>query len=316
MEVIHINSIADIKDYGPLAVAHGFFDGVHFGHQILINQANYYAKKYNWKSAVVTFNKKYVEGKNAEEFISKLRLSTLERKIEILDYLGVDIMIVLNFEVFCNFSAKEYIDKVIVALGTKHFIMGKDNKFGYKARGNVDNILELSNDRFSVGIAGQALNEEGKISTSKLKEMIKTTNISEVNDSLMYYYKLNGEVVHGNQIGRNIGFPTANLLITDEMLIPRVGVYATIVKINGKLYNSMTNIGYNPTVDFRKRLNVETNIFDFNEDIYGMSIDIYFIKMIREEQKFANVNQLVEQLKSDVESVSKIHKAIETNWII
>lgn len=316
MEIVIINSIEDVKNYGELSVAHGFFDGVHKAHQALILNSVNYAKRNNLRSAVVTFDKKYVEGKTKLEYLQHLRLSTLARKTEIMISLGVEIMFILNFESFNNYSAKDYIDNVISPLGTKHFVMGKDNKFGHHGFGSFENIEQLAGDRFDVNIFDLVCEDCEKISTSIIKRKFASELIEEINSQLGYYYKLHGKVTKGNQIGRTIGFPTANMDVTDEMLIPRAGVYATLVKYNGNIYHSMTNIGFNPTVDFRNSLIVETHIFDFSFDIYNEQIDVYFIEKIREEHKFENLDKLIEQLAKDAECSKLIHENIDSKMII
>ncbi len=316
MEVVVINSIKDIKNYGELCVAHGFFDGVHKAHQSLILNAIDHAKKNGMRSAVVTFDKKYVEGKTKLEYLQHLRLSTLSRKTELLMNLGVEIMFILKFDVFKNMSASDYIAQIVVPLGTKHFVMGKDNKFGTGGKGDSCNIIKLANDKFSVSVVNLLFDNNEKISTSTIKRMFASCVIEDINLKLNYFYKLNGNVVRGHQVGRTLGFPTANMHIFDEMLIPRQGVYATLVKYNGIVYYSMTNIGYNPTVDFRESMIVETNIFDFNQEIYDESIDLYFVKKIRDEKKFDSVEMLVSQLKEDKESVNKIHQDIDLDMVI
>ncbi len=316
MEIVVINSIEDIKHFGNLSVAHGFFDGVHKAHQSLILEAVSYAKENNLKSAVVTFDKKYVEGKTKLEYLQHLRLSTLSRKTEILMHLGVEIMFILNFEAFKDLDANSYIKNIIERIGTKYFVMGKDNRFGASGFGNSDNIISMIDSSVKVAVIDLLCENCDKISTSIIKRMFSTHVIEDINAQLGYFYKLNGKVVRGHQVGRTIGFPTANMNVTDEMLIPKKGVYATIVKYNGVIYYAMTNVGYNPTVDFRKSLIVETHIFNFELEIYEEDIDLYFIKKIREEEKFENIDCLVEQIKKDQITTMQIHECVDLDKII
>ncbi len=316
MEIVVINSIEDIKYFGDLSVAHGFFDGVHKAHQSLIKDAVNYAKHNKLKSAVVTFDKKYVEGKTKLEYLQHLRLSTLSRKTEILMHLGVEIMFILNFEVFKDLEAQDYLKTIIEKIGTKYFVMGKDNRFGEGGLGNSGNITAMISNDITVKVVDLVCEDCEKISTSIIKRMFSSHLIEEINLQLGYYYKLNGQVVRGHQVGRTIGFPTANINVTDEMLIPRTGVYATVVKYNGVVYYAMTNVGFNPTVDFRNSLIVETHIFDFELEIYDENIDLYFVKKIREEQKFASIDLLVEQIKDDQVAAKQIHQNIDLKMII
>ncbi len=317
MEVVYINEIDDIKEYGEISIAHGFFDGVHIAHQQLIKKSVEYAKQHQISSGIVTFNKKFVDVNcNKESYIKQLKLSSIERRLELFKFFEVDYVFVINFETFRDLSASEYINTIITPLGTKHFVMGKDNCFGKEGLGCSANITSFMKKQFSVDVVDLLEDSGEKISSSRIKQLILDGKITEANNMLNYYYRLNGVVTKGKQIGRTIGFPTANLKVENHMLFPKIGVYATLVKVKGKIYKAMTNIGYNPTIDFRKCINIETYIFDFSEEIYQKELELYFICEVREEKKFDSLDKLIERLKQDEVRIRKVLEDIDNNFII
>lgn len=317
MEIVYINTIEDVKNYGDVSIAHGFFDGVHIAHQQLIKYAKSYALKHNVKTGIVTFDKKVDrEELNRSKYISSLTISTIKRREQLFKYYGVDIVFVINFENFKNISAQEYIDLIIKKIGTVNFVMGIDNKFGHYGKGSSENIRELSNNSFNVEVVDLIKESGCKISSSEIKKYIMEDDIEISNKLLGYYYQIHGEVIDGKKIGRTIGFPTANLKISDMVIIPKISVYATIIKIDDKFYKSMTNVGFNPTVDFRDVLNVETHIFDFDEDIYGKEVYLYFVAKVRDEKKFSTVDKLLEQLNIDKKNVKDILSTVDLEKII
>lgn len=317
MELIYINNLEDIRKYGDISVAHGFFDGVHLAHQQLLKKTVEYARKHNMMSGVVTFNRKFnTTILDRDSYIKDLRLSSLHRKLELFAYFNIDIVFVINFNTFKDYDAREYIDSIIVPLGTKHFVMGSDNCFGKQCSGTRDNIEYYANKRFDVTVVNLIDDGSAKISTTAIKQHICNGDVELSSELLNYYYKLSGSIIKGKQLGRKIGFPTTNLCVKEHMIFPRVGVYATVVRIKNKLYNSMTNVGFNPTVDFIDSISIETNIFDFDEDIYNENIELFFIKRIRNEKRFASVDDLMEQIKSDKINVVKVLQNVDSDKLI
>ncbi len=316
MEVVYINSIEDIKNYGELSIAHGFFDGVHIAHQKLINEAKTFANEKCCLTGVVTFDKKKLYENNKQSFLSSLSISTLDRRLELFEFFGIDIVFVIKFDNFKHLSDIEYIKQIIIPIGTKNFVMGNDNCFGKGGMGNSTNIHQYASDCFSVNVVDLLIDCGDKVSSTNIKQYIMKEDISISNHMLGYYYSLNGGVVKGKQLGRQIGYPTANLKINDMVIIPQVSVYATLVKIDGVIYKSMTNVGYNPTTDFREELSVETHIFNFDENIYGKEIALYFISKIRSEKKFSSVEHLLQQLEKDGEKVLEVLENIDFKKVI
>lgn len=316
MEIVYINSIEDVRNYGELSIAHGFFDGVHIAHQKLISEAKAYAQKHGCLSAVVTFDKKKVYENNKESFLGSLAISTLERRMELFKHFDVDIVFIINFDKFKDLSDIDYINEIIIPLGTKNFVMGKDNTFGKDGSGNSENICEYANNLFSINVVELLRDCGTKISSTEIKTHLMEDDIAFSNQLLGYYYNLHGSVIKGKQLGRQIGYPTANLKVNDMVIIPQVSAYATLAKVDGKIYHSMTNVGYNPTTDFREELSVETHLFDFNENIYGKDISIYFVAKIRDEKKFSGVEELLQQLQKDSKKVVEVMEKIDFKKVI
>ncbi len=312
---MYIKTIEDIKNFGDLSIAHGFFDGVHLAHQTLIKNAKEYALNNDCLCGVVTLDKKHVYNDKAS-FLKSLKISSLERRLELFKHFGVDIVFILSFDNFKSIGAKEYIEDIIVPIGTKHFVMGIDNAFGSGKEGNAQNISQLASNAFSVDSIDLIEDYGVKISSSEIKALVMEESIELSNEKLGYYYKITGKVVRGKQLGREIGYPTANLKMKQMVIIPKISAYATIVKIDGKLYHGMTNVGYNPTTDFREDLSVETYIFDFKEEIYGKEMCVYFISTIRDEIKFDGIEALLAQLKKDEIKVKEVLDNIDIAKII
>lgn len=315
MEVVYIKTIEDIKNFGELSIAHGFFDGVHLAHQTLIKQAKEYAVNNDCLCGVMTLDKKHVYS-DKESFLKSLSISSLDRRLELFKHFGVDIVFILSFDSFREINAKDYIEKIIIPIGTKNFVMGIDNCFGSGKEGNIHNISKLSGNAFSVESVDLIQNCGVKISSSEIKKLVMEDNIEISNEKLGYYYKISGKVVYGKQLGRKIGYPTANLKMNEMVIIPKISAYATIVQIDGVLHKAMTNVGINPTTDFREDLSVETYIFDLDEDLYGKEMSVYFISTIRDEIKFDGIEALLTQLKQDEIKIKEVLDNIDIDKII
>ncbi len=303
MEVIFVNTVEDVHSFKDnLTVAHGFFDGVHIGHQELILKAREIANSSNTKLAVVTFNTKPSAKHlcHVDDYLQFILLTSMERKIERFEMLKVDYVFVVNFLEFNEVSAQDYIDKFLKEINTKHFVMGEDNRFGYRGEGNSKNIAKLINGKFSYSIIASKLKDGQKISSSTIRRAIASGRVKEANELLGYYYQIKGTVLRGKMIGRTIGFPTANIQVNNRVILPKIGAYATVLKYKGKEYLSMTNIGYNPTIkNGTPFITLETHVIGENLDLYDEVIELFFIERLRDEKKFSSVESLIEQLKND-----------------
>ena len=296
MEIFNISDISEIKkDNVRRIAALGFFDGIHKAHQKIIGYAVEAAEK-GYKSAVITLDKSPKEyfGKTSEE-----SLTPINKKNELLMNLGVDEVYYLEFnEKLQNLSAEEFINNILKKLNVEMVFCGFDYRFGFKGLGTPDLIKESG---IEVMVQEKQKIDEEKISTTVLKEFVRKGEFSKYKEYTGRFYSISGLVVKGRQLGRTINFPTANLELDGKYLLPETnGVYVTKIKVNNKIYKSVTNIGYNPTVsDEKNRKFIETHILDFDEDIYGEKIEIYFYEFLRKEQKFESFDHLKEQLKLD-----------------
>ena len=296
MEIFNISDISEIKEENKKRVAAlGFFDGIHKAHQKIIGDAVKEAGE-EFISVVITLDKSPKEyfGKTSEE-----SLTPINKKNELLKELGVEEVYYLEFnEHLQNLSAEEFIELILKKLNVEKVFCGFDYRFGNRGLGTPDLIKDSG---IEVMIQEKQKIDEEKISTTVLKEFVRKGEFLKYKEYTGRFYSISGLVVKGRQLGRTINFPTANLELDDKYLLPEMnGVYITKIKVNNKIYKSVTNIGYNPTVsDEKNKKFIETHILDFDEDIYGEKIEIYFYEFLRKEQKFESFDHLKEQLKLD-----------------
>ena len=298
-----------IKDINNLNIQNsvvtvGTFDGLHLGHQKIIKTLVDKAKELNSEATVFTFwpHPRFVLGK-----IDGLELiNTLEEKIDLFDKNGINNLISFEFtKEFANLSSYEFVKQILVEkLHVKHLILGYDHHFGKNREGRFDKLQECAKEfGFTIEKVSALSQKDENISSTKIRNYIKTGEIEKANKFLGYTYFLKGEVVEGNKLGRTIDFPTANISVPKYKLLPKSGVYAVRIKIDAKQYIGMMNIGFRPTIGKFDNKTLEVHIIDFNEDIYGKSIRIELISKIRDEIKFDNIDELKSQLKKDKELV-------------
>lgn len=279
-------------------IALGSFDGLHIGHMSLINKTIELAKQNNVKSMVYTFKNHPITTIN-KNMAPKLIMDN-ETKIEILGDWGIDIINLVEFDKnFMHISPENFIFAMVKCYKPKGFIVGFNYRFGYKNHGDVKILKKLcDNLNVELYVMESVKYKDDIVSSTRIRESISKGDIEDANKMLIKPYKLQGKVILGRQIGNKIGFPTANLDFGTEFVIPRGGVYFTYLEYNSKIYKGITNIGFNPTVQGSK-LSIETHILNFNEDIYGKEIKVYFIEKIRNEVKFDSVEKLKMQLEND-----------------
>ena len=285
----------------------GSFDGIHIGHKKILQTLTKIAKKNNGKSILITFwpHPRYVLKKNND---FKL-LTSLDEKIKLFEKNKIDILYIVDFSLkFSKVSANKFIENILLEkLKINCLLIGYNNNFGRNREGNI-RYLEENKKKFDIDIISIPKQSVDKISISstKIREYLNNGKISSANRLLGRKYSINGKVVRGNGIGRKINFPTANIEIDEpKKLLPKSGVYAVEVILNKKIYLGMLNIGYNPTIKNEKK-SIEVNIFEFSEDIYNNKISINFIRRIRNEKKFKNLNELKKQLIKDKKKVKSI----------
>lgn len=279
----------------------GFFDGVHKGHQSLIDLVLQRAKEHRLSSAVLTFwpHPRLVLNKDPE----KLRfLTTLNEKSKIIAKQKIDYFIIQEFTLqFYRFEPEEFISRLVTDYNLKHLVVGADHRFGKEGKGNPTLLKKLAS-KYGFGLDVVAQQSVGSldISSTKIRAALLNGKLELANQMLGYTYLLTGSVESGNKIGRQLGFPTANIRPNDPLkLLPKEGVYAVIIQIEGCIKHGMLNIGFRPTVNTSRRQTIEVNIFDFERNIYHTGIEVAFIKRLRNEKRFPSLSELKEQLESD-----------------
>lgn len=299
MERTMINSIGQIGLRKEKAVACiGFFDGLHLGHQALINQTLDLAEKNNKRSMLITFNPdpwSVIHNKSGVKHITPLKT-----KLEILETMGIDEVIVLKFDHnLSGLSPEDFVYKVLMGLGITDLVVGDDFKFGFRGKGNVKMLQTVFEHVLNTHVISIKYDMTTKIGSTQVTQTILNGSLDKTSELLGRNYRLSGVVIHGAKQGRRIGFPTANLDIYDEFVIPKVGVYAGYTIVRGERYKSIINIGFNPTFNTREQVSIETHILDFDESIYGEVIHQEFAFRIRDELKFNSIDALIEQMQSD-----------------
>ena len=282
-------------------VTQGTFDGVHLAHKIILSKVKQLAKNKNGESVVMTFepHPRMVLKPNTHDL--KL-LTTLDEKIELLQKEGIQNLIVIPFTIeFSQIQSQAFIKQILVdKIGTKTLVIGYDHRFGKNREGSFEHLKNYNNDYgFEVEEVSEQLVDEIAVSSTKIRKALNEGKITIAAKYLGRNYSIKGTVVKGRQLGRTIGYPTANLIVDSEnKLIPSDGVYAVKVIVNSNTFGGMLNIGNNPTVEGKGR-SIEVNIFDFSEDIYNQSISIIFVNKLREEEKFNGLDALKTQLEKD-----------------
>ena len=280
----------------------GTFDGVHRGHRALIEKVVEKARKRNARSVVVTFDPHPREIINPGKSGIQM-LTTLKERCELLEDIGVDVLLVIPFDRdFSLLTSEEFVRDVIYKhVGVSEFVIGYDHQFGRDREGTIDTIEKLGKDLGfdSHVVSKQEMGDVTISSTLIRKTLSEEGDVKQAAEYLNRRYLLNGIVTHGDQRGKPIGFPTANLKPEHEnKVIPKNGVYAVRVRVDGTWYGGMMNIGIRPTFEGQERT-LEVHIFEFDEDIYGQTIQVRFVDRIREEMKFEGIEELKKQLLQD-----------------
>ena len=299
MKVLDVKDLSELEE--KFAIAIGFFDGVHLGHQLVINNAISYAKENHVKSLVITFDRspKIVFGTVENEGY----LTPIDEKLRILKEMGVDYTLVLKFDAtFFNLTADAFINEYLLKIGICYLSVGFDFQFGQGGTGNTD--LLLRHGGFKVKVAKPLMMDGDKVSTTRIKNCLKIGALDLVNQMLGRHFSVNGKVVYGRQLGSTIGFPTANIKLNEGYLLSLRGVYATVSYLDDASFMSMTNIGFNPTLNLQESVSIETHIFDFDANIYGKHLRIEFLEKIRDEVRFNNLDELIIQLEKDKNDVN------------
>lgn len=287
--ITYKNTYDKIENKEKITLAIGNFDGIHIGHQNIIKKALTYDDS---KIAVMSF---YPHPKEVLTNSKRQVLMDDYDKTINLEKLGVDIFFLVKFTLaFSKLSVLEFIS-FLKKINVVRLIIGKDFRFAYRGFGTSK---DLEND-FEVVIMNDFLFRKTRVSSTYIKSLLDTGNIKLANTLLTRSYAVHGKVVHGNKVGKTLGYPTANIDFGNYYL-PKTGVYATRIKIDDKIYLSTSSLGHNPTINYSSSKKLEAFIIDFNQDIYGKEITLYFDHYLRDELKFNNADDLLLQMKKDV----------------
>ena len=306
-----ISNTIQARNIKNAVVTIGTFDGVHLGHQAIFKEMRRLAKEVNGETVVVTFHPhpRQVLAIGTE----KLRfICSQEEKLRKFEEFGIDNVVIIPFtKEFASTPSDQFIkDYIIDRIHPAVIVVGYDHHFGKNRMGDFEMLSRLGKQYGfrTEQIEAQDVNEVA-VSSTKIRNYLWTGNVKAANELLGYPYSVTGTVVRGNEIGRTIGFPTANLDIPNEfMMINNPGVYACQTMIDGKLFNAMANTGLRPTIGDRADGDfiIEVNIFDFNGDLYGKTLKVWFLDRIRDEVKFSGLEALKAQLQHDREEAKKI----------
>jgi len=282
----------------PTVISLGKFDGIHRGHELLLEHL-IKKKREGYATVIFTFDippKKVLDAEDVKV------LTTNEEKMHIFDSFGVDYLIECPFTPkMMSMEAETFIEMLVKHLSVKCIVAGEDFCFGHNRRGNYQMLQEYAEKlSYEAIILPKMKEDERDISSTFVREEISAGRIEMANKLLGYPYFVSGQVRHGNQIGRTIGFPTINLIPPENKLLPAFGVYITQVTIDGIVYHGITNVGCKPTIEGENPIGIETHILDFKQDVYDKIVIVTFIKKIREERKFPNLESLLEQIRLDI----------------
>ncbi len=305
--MVVFNSLEEIKGIEPCCVALGNFDGVHVGHQELISKAVEKAKACGLRSGVFTFSthpKNIIPNKKTiKNIIYK------EEKTALIEKLGVDYLFNIEFtKEIMTTEPEDYIKLFLVdKFNAREIFCGFNYRYGFKAAGNGDLLIKCGKKYgFNVNQLPPVIVDGEVVSSTLIRSLIMSGEVDECKKYLGRNYDIGGEVVIGNRLGKKIGFPTSNIMIDESMVTPPNGVYVTYCMYNGATYPSVTNVGVKPTIgEFKK--NMETHIFNFDNELYGKFIKVEFLKKTRDEVKFSGVEELSKQIEKDCRQAREYH---------
>ncbi|GKU82518.1 riboflavin biosynthesis protein RibF [Niallia sp. NCCP-28] len=301
MEVVRINNPENFKNnnFPSLVMALGYFDGVHLGHQKVIGKAKEIAEKKGWKSGVMTFAPHPSEVLGDAKPIALL--TSYQTKIEQMEKLGIDYIFIIHFtKDFANLLPQQFVDQCLINLNVQHVVAGFDYTYGKMAKGTAETLKEQSRNAFETTIIKKETYHGEKVSSTLIRTYIQKGEMDKVPSLLGRFYISEGIVIHGDKRGRTIGFPTANIESDSNLLLPPQGVYAVKVKVGNVWHNGVCNVGTKPTFKKdNKRQSIEVHIFDFKGEIYGEKVVVEWHIRLRSEQKFAGIEELVNQIQKD-----------------
>ncbi len=300
-----VSNLTEVSNRAPTYLAIGVFDGVHRGHQNLIQSMVSAARTNGARPAVLTFHPHPSAIINGE--LDRFYICSLEERVDLLAQQGLDLVITHPFdETVRQTRAANFIDQLRRHLDLSQ-LWGGSFALGYNREGDLPYLQQLGEEKgFIINTFSGMTEWDGhRVSSSRVRRSLNNGNMNDVSGCLGRLFRVTGTVIHGDGRGRTIGIPTANLSIWDEQLLPATGVYATHAWVNGQRYQAATNVGFRPTVN-NSSLNVEAHLLKFDSDIYGQDIILEFVKRIRDEQKFPDIASLVAQIQEDISRVPSL----------
>lgn len=303
-------NIDDLPAFRNPVITIGTFDGVHQGHKAILREVAHIANEIDGESILITFDP-HPRKLLFPDHPIKL-LTPLDKKLQLITGTGITHIVVVPFtKEFSNLSASDYITQFLVARFHPHtIIIGYDHRFGHDRAGNIVLLKQhAAQYNYKVVEIPVQLIDEASISSTRIRNAVAAGKVADAAQMLGHHYSLSGTVVRGRQLGHTIGYPTANIRPDEpEQLVPGNGIYAVYVKWKGHQYGGMLSIGYNPTVTEEKIIHIEVNIFDFDQEIYGETLEIDFVDYLRAEVKFDSMDALKEQLHQDRVSAKRALK--------
>ena len=295
MRIVNVKLGEIRKQKNPVVACIGYFDGMHKGHQALVNATLEKAKELGVESGLITFYPDpWVTLRDAKDV---KHITPLQQRINIAVELGIKNIFILNFtKEMAALSPVDFI-KVLDSCNIKALICGFDYHYGQFGKGDIESLKRDAD--FEVIVIDAVSDSEGKISSTRITNLIEEGEVHKAEELLGYAYRVEGYVVHGNAKGRTIGYPTANVSVPSEYLEPKSGVYACFALIDGKKYKAMVNIGHNPTFNYTETMSLEAYILDFSGDLYDKRLKISFKYYLRPEKKFKYIGNLKMQLEQD-----------------
>lgn len=304
MQIIHLTYPIPEKLFSSkIVLALGFFDGVHRGHQQLIKVAKKEALDRKIPLVVMTFDR---HPKEVYQGAKVTYIDSLNEKAYKMAQLGVDDLIVIHFnKQFCQLTAQEFVDNIVVKLQAEVVVAGFDYTYGPSDIANMKNLPQFAAGRFSIIEVPKQSYEGKKIGSTEIKRAVSEGEMPLAAELLGRPFVMSGKVGHGLRNGHKLGFPTANLVWDQDKIVPKIGVYATKTKLNGQWYESMTSVGYNVTINKGKKILIESNLFGFDQEAYDQEMIIEWYQYTRGEIKFASLAELKKQMEQDKEEIER-----------
>ena len=297
MKVVHINLTGTAVIEEPLTACIGYFDGLHLGHQKLIEEVKRVAARRNTRCALITFDPDpWCVIRGLQDIA---HITPMKQRMRIAEAMGIEYWIILDFSrEMADLTPQDFHEKVLKPLRLDTLVCGYDFHYGRKGEGDAQSLHEQTD--FDVHVIDQVSSEHRKISSSRIEELIQEGDMEKAARFMGRWYDMEGSVKGGSHVGRKNGFPTANLRLQELYVMPKKAVYVGAVKVLGKWHRAMMNVGNNPTYNYQEAGSIEAHLLDFDQDIYEEPVIFRFLSYIREERKFPDARALGEQLKKDL----------------